>query len=208
MWLTPNSTAARSNRTAFSGVAGGPKTFGPVKRMAPRPMAETEKGPNFRFSSISPGCWSPLGSVMIQALAGCGTPSTIELRQGQRTRHQGRRLLGQRPARPASPQGISPISIQCPVTLAHLRTDLTSVSAIDTPALWFTKADPTLPSANSRRPAFRHQDHSKWTLLALASKYNRPAKLSGRQHDGLCEPPDCAWSTGRAHAVPSPCKLF
>src|SRR4051794_32236979 len=50
MWLTPLSTASRSNSSAAVRLAGGPNTLGPVSRIAPKPIGDTENGPSRRAS--------------------------------------------------------------------------------------------------------------------------------------------------------------
>src|SRR3954465_12744395 len=54
MWSTPRSTASRSTAIALARSRGGPKTFGPVSRIAPNPIGETENGPSRRSFTANP----------------------------------------------------------------------------------------------------------------------------------------------------------
>src|ERR1700719_4563634 len=51
MWLTPLSTACRRTLMAARRSCGGPNTFGPVSRMAPKPIGATWNGPRPRHST-------------------------------------------------------------------------------------------------------------------------------------------------------------
>src|SRR6476660_3757821 len=50
MWSTPRACASRRTLTASRRSRGGPNTFGPVSRMAPKPIGATENGPRRRLS--------------------------------------------------------------------------------------------------------------------------------------------------------------
>src|SRR5690349_4076779 len=104
MWSTPSATASRRIAIAALRSSGGPNTFGPVSRMAPKPIGETTWAPSGRRSiRVS------IGSVT----AGAGFSSrSVDLH----------RLVEREPADPLAGQGRDRVR-QCRRAGRH--TDLT-----------------------------------------------------------------------------------